>query len=79
MAHVVHFHAVHIKELVPKERHNERATSHKSDKSKTVSKERQEYCHFELKIVFLMTKLTLILTLTTLKTPNLPSRGCRIF
>ena len=49
--------------LVSKERHNERATSRKSDKSKTVSKERQEYCQFELKIVFLMTKLTLILTL----------------
>ena len=45
--------------LVSKERHNERATSRKSDKSKTVSKERQEYCQFELK----MTKLTLILIL----------------
>jgi len=41
----------------------ERATSCKSDKSKSVSKERQEYCQFELKIMFLMTKLTLILTL----------------
>src|SRR6218665_1052978 len=41
----------------------ERATSRNSDKSKTVSKERQEYCRFELKIVFLMTKLTLIITL----------------
>src|SRR6218665_1309427 len=58
--------------LVSKEQHNERATSRKSDKSKTVSKERQEYCQFELKIVFIMTKLTLILTLilTTLTTPN---------
>src|SRR6218665_2318628 len=49
-------------------RHNqvsiERATSRKSDKSKTVSKEQQEYCQFELKIVFLMTKLTLGLILT---------------
>ena len=50
-------------ELVSKERHNERATSRKTDKSKTVSTERQEYCQFELKIEFLMTKLTLILTL----------------
>ena len=40
----------------------ERATERKSDKSKTVSKERQEYCRFELKFVFLTTKLTLILT-----------------
>jgi len=45
--------------LVSKERHNERATSRKSKKSKSVSKERQEYCRFELKIVFLMTNLTL--------------------
>jgi len=29
--------------VISKERHNERATSRKSDKSKTVSKERQEY------------------------------------
>ena len=49
--------------IVSKERHNERATSRKSDKSKTVSKERQEHCQFELKLVFLMTKLTLILIL----------------
>src|SRR6218665_3972190 len=40
----------------------ERVTSRKSDKSKSVSKERQEYGRFELKIVFVMTKLTLILT-----------------
>jgi len=49
--------------LVSKERQNERATYRKSDKSKRVSKERQEYCRFELKFVFLMTKLTLALTL----------------
>jgi len=37
--------------LLSKERQNERATYHKSDKSKTVSKERQEYCQFEMKFV----------------------------
>ena len=42
--------------IASKERHNERATSRKSDKSKTVSKEPQEYCKFELNIVFLVTK-----------------------
>ena len=36
-------------------------TYRKSDKSKTVSKEEQECFRFELKLVFLMTKLTLIL------------------
>jgi len=46
--------------LVSKERQNERATYRKSDKSKTVSKERHEYCRFELKFVFLITKLTVI-------------------
>src|SRR6218665_2534593 len=39
-----------------------RATERKSDNSKAVSKEQQEYCLFELKFVFLMTKLTMILT-----------------
>ena len=42
---------------------NERVTYRKSDKSKTISKERQEYYPFELKFVGLMTKLTLALTL----------------
>jgi len=44
--------------LVSKEWQNERATYRKSGKPKTISKERQEYCRFELKFVFLMTKLT---------------------
>ena len=37
----------------------ERGTSCKNDKPKTVLKERQDYCQFEMKIVFLMTKVTL--------------------
>ena len=58
--------------LVSKERQNERATYElKSDNSKAVWKERQEYCRFELKFMFLMTKLTLILTLNALTTLNL--------
>src|SRR6218665_439011 len=58
--------------LVSKERQNERATYElKSDNSKAVSKERQEYYRFELKFMFLMTKLTLILTLNAHTTLNL--------
>jgi len=45
--------------LVSKERQNERATQRKSYNLKAVSKEQQEYCRFELKFLFLMTKLTL--------------------
>src|SRR6218665_3544152 len=59
---IIHALSYDVIGLASKKRHNERATSRKSDKSKSVSKERQEYCRFELKIVFLMTKLTLILT-----------------
>ena len=46
-----------------KERQKEKATYRKSDKLKTASKEWQEYCWFEAKFVFLMTKLTLILSM----------------
>jgi len=57
-----------------------------SDKLKTVSKERQEYCRLdtfgcdsELKFVFLMTKLSLILTVNDPTTLNLTLRCCRSF
>jgi len=49
--------------LVSKERQNEIGTYQKSDRSKTISKEQQEYCRLELKFVFPITKLTLTLTL----------------